>query len=145
MKIQTTAKLATIAKMLAKKNPSEFRACCIESEPMLRNISLVPEIAFKIDEEFPELDKTDKSILYAASVYFAYSPATMIDTSLERLPNGIRQQMCDVMQWKDAPICNYYSNIAVAYFKGKSFREKVERVLAHFQGWSVKRNQIELF
>jgi hypothetical protein len=145
MKPATTAKLSTIAKMVAKEHPEVFQQMCAKSEPMLRNVNLIPRIFQKIEEQFPEMDRTDKSIMFAACVYSAYAPATLESPDLERSPNGIRQEMCKVMEWKDAPICNYYKNISAAYFKGKTFREKVNNVLDQFQGHSVKSNQASLF
>lgn len=145
MKPATTAKLSTIAKMLAKENPEVFRMMCEKSEPMLKNISLIPLVHSKIKEEFPELDRTDESILFAATIYFAYAPATLENSQLERAPNGIRQQMCNVMQWKDLPTVNYYAGIGAAYFKVRSFKEKVNTVLNYFSGYSVKPNQTSLF
>lgn len=145
MKPSTTAKLSTIAKMLAKENPEVFRAMCEKSEPMLRNVNLVPLVYGKIKEEFPELDRTDESILFTTTIYHAFAPAIMEGDALERLPNGVRPQMCNVMQWKDLPTCNYYANIGRVYFKGKTFKEKVNHVLSFFQGYSVKPNQTSLF
>ena len=144
MKTNTIARLSTIAKMFAKENPSAFSELCNRSEPMLKNVSLVPQIHVKMKELYPELDRTDESILFAATVYYAFAPATMTDSSLERLPNGIRKEMCKAMIWKDAPVCNYYAGIAKAYFKGKTFRTKVEEVLSYFQSWSLKADQTEL-
>jgi len=146
MKPTTTAKLSTIAKMVARENPAAFREYCEKCEPMLRNMSLVPLIKNKIDEEFPDLDRTDQSILFAATCYFAYAPAIIVGGSdLERAPNGIRKQMCKVMEWKDLPTVNYYTSIGAAYFKGNTFRSKVDKVLSFFAGYSVKSNQINLF
>ena len=145
MKPNTSAKLKTIALMLAKDNPDVFRQMCEKSEPMLKNTSIVPRIKEKIEQEFPELDRTDHSILFTTTVYFAYAPAILEGGDLERLPNGIRPQMCSVMQWKDAPTCNYYANIGRVYFKGRTFKEKVNHILSFFQGHSVKSNQPSLF
>ncbi len=144
MKTNTIARLSTIAKMFAKENPSAFNELCNRSEPMLKNVSLVPQIHVKMRALYPELDRTDESILFAATVYYAYAPATMTDSSLERLPNGIRKEMCKAMIWKDAPVCNYYAGIAKAYFKGKTFRTKVDEVLSYFQSWSLKADHTEL-
>lgn len=145
MKPVTTAKLSTIAKLLARENPAAFREMCEKSEPELRNLTLIPRIKEKINEEYPELDRTDESILFAATCYFAYAPANILDSSLERSPNGMRQQMCKAMEWKDAPICNHYAKISMAYFKGKTFRAKVDHILSFFKQWSVKSQQINLF
>lgn len=147
-KVSTIAKLPTVARLLALKEPEVFRAMCRECEPMLlpRHAKLIPEIHAKIKEEFPDFDRTDQSILFAGTIYHAYAPATMLGGSdLERLPNGIRPVMCNVMQWKDAPTVNYYSKISQAYFKGHSFKGRVNHILSFFQGYSVKSNQQQLF
>lgn len=145
MKPATTAKLSTIAKMVARENPELFREMCAKSEPMLRNLALVPKIKAKIDEEYPDLDRTDQSILFSGICYFAYAPANMIDSSNERSPNGIRKEMCKAMGWKDAPTCNHYSRISMVYYKGKSFKEKIDHILSFFQEWSIKSKQTSLF
>lgn len=148
MKIQTTAKLATIAKMLAKEHPNEFRELCNKSEPMLlptRHAKLIPEIHAEIKRQNPEFDKTDESILFAITVYEAFAPAIMQSADMERLPNGIRPIMCEVMQWKDAPTVNYYATIGRSYFKIPSWKIKARNVLNVFNGYSVKPNQQTLF
>lgn len=148
MKVQTTAKLATIAKMLAMKNPNDFREFCNASEPMLipsKHAKLIPQIHEEIKRQNPEFDKTDESILFAITVYQAFAPATMYSSDMERLPNGIRPIMCEVMQWKDAPTCNYYMSIGRSYFKIPSWKIRARKVLDVFMGYSVKPNQQELF
>lgn len=145
MKAVTTAKLSTIAKLLARENPVAFQQMCEKSEPMLTNVKLIQPIKDKINELYPEIDRTDESILFATTVYFAYAPANIIDGSMERSPNGMRHEMCRAMDWKDAPICNHYASIGRAYFKGKTFRAKVEHILSYFSRHSVKSNQVSLF
>lgn len=145
MRTLTTAKLSTIAKLLARENPEAFGQMCEKSEPMLKNTTLIPAIYERIRSEFPELDRTDFSILFAATCYFAFAPANLIESGTERSPNGMRQEMCKAMGWKDAPVANYYGSIAIAYFKGRSFRAKVDQILGYFAGHSVKSNQVSLF
>lgn len=147
MKSITTAKLTTIARLFAKENPEQFRAMCAECEPMLlpRHTKLIPQIHQEIKKQYPYLDKFEESILLTAATYHAFAPGTMLGDDIERAPNGIRQEMCNVMEWKDAPTANYYQKRSMAYFKGKTFREKVMSVLSPFQRYSVKPQQIELF
>jgi len=144
-KVSTIAKLSTIARKLAKDNPDEFRRICNECEPTLKNLSLIPSIHSTIKEQFPDMDRTDESILFAATVYFAYAPSALESSDLERAPNGIRQQMCKVMGWNNAPVVNHYAQIAGAYIKGRQFKERVHSILMGFERFSVKSNQISLF
>lgn len=143
-KVSTIAKLPTVARLLALKEPEVFRAMCRECEPMLTNLTLIPQIHSTIKEQHPDIDRTDESILFAACIYHAYAPAAL-ESSIERAPNGIRQIMCKVMEWNNATVCNHYSSIAQAYIKGKSFKERVTAVLMGFERFSVKSQQIELF
>lgn len=140
-----STKLTTIAKVLQRSEPEAYRKAVKMCEPMLAKPSLIPEIHSRIRSEFPDMDRTDESIMFAACVYSAYSPASLIASGIERAPNGIRQVMCEVMQWNDAPVVNYYVSIAQAYLKNPKFKEKVSVVLLGFQQFSVKSNQIELF
>lgn len=145
MKAATTAKLSTIAKLLARENPVAFQQMCEKSEPMLTNVKLIGQIKGKLNELYPDLDRTDESILFSATVYFAYAPANIIDGSMERSPNGMRNEMCNAMSWNDAPVCNHYASIGRVYFKSKTFRAKVDHILSYFSKWSVKSNQQLLF
>jgi hypothetical protein len=138
-------KLATIAKVMAKQYPEQYRATVKTCEPMLIQNGLIPSIHSKIKEMHPELDRTDESILFAAVVYSAYAPATFEGEGIERCPNGVRSLMCQVMNWNDAPTVNYYHRISGAYLKGKAYQEKVSAILLGFQQFSVKSKQIELF
>ncbi|MEJ2905058.1 hypothetical protein WAE58_21615 [Pedobacter panaciterrae] len=134
--------------MVARENPALFKEMCNKSEPMLlpRQAKLIPEIHAELKKQNPDIDKTDESIMLAACIYQAFAPATMIGGSdLERLPNGIRPVMCNVMQWKDAPTANYYSRISSVYFKGNSFKERIMNVLNVFERFSSKTNQQQLF
>lgn len=145
MKPITTAKLTTIAKMVARENPDLFKEMCSKSEPLLKNVNLIPAIHSTIKDQNPDLDRTDESILFAACVYHAFAPATLEGSDLERAPNGLRQAMCNVMNWQDAPVVNYYQQMAKTYFKGRSFKERVSAVLLGFERFSVKSAQMELF
>ncbi len=143
--MQGKVNLKTIAKLLAREDVNTFRRISTMCEPMLKNQSLVPAIKAEINARYPELDRTEESILFAGCVYYAFKPVSMIDSSLERAPNGLRGEMMKVMKWKDAPLCNHYAGIAAAYFKVKRFRAQVEEVLQSFERYSIKSNQIELF
>ena len=136
--------LSTIAKIIARKNPSVFTEAKQLCEPMLKNPRFLPEIHKRIKEIYPDIDRTDESILFAAVAYQAYAPATLIDKGIQRAPNGIRKVMCEVMSWNNATVCNNYNSIARAYIKGVSYQDKVNAVLLGFEKFSVKSNQISL-
>lgn len=139
------AKLSTIAKVLAKQSPEQYRAALKLCEPMLEQPAIIPQIHKAIIDVYPEMDRTDESIMFAACVYSAYSPASLLSPGIERAPNGIRKVMCEVMDWKDAPVVNYYTGIAAAYLKNPKYKEKVSAILLGFQRFSVKSSQIEMF
>jgi hypothetical protein len=138
-------KLSTVAKVLAKQSPEQYRAAVKVCEPMLAQPAIIPAIHKAIKETYPDLDRTDESIMFAAAVYQAFAPACLLGSGVDRAPNGIRQQMCKVMEWNDAPVCNYYADLARAYIKGAKFKERVSAILLGFQQFSVKSQQIELF
>ncbi|MBB6126958.1 hypothetical protein [Mucilaginibacter lappiensis] len=138
-------KLSTVAKVLAKNSPEQYREAVKLCQPMLSQPAIIPAIHERIKETYPELDRTDESILFAATVYTAYAPACLLASGVDRAPNGIRQTMCKVMGWNDAPVVNYYCDLSRAYIKGPKFKEKVANILLGFQQFSVKSNQIELF
>ena len=140
--------LTTIAKLVARNNPEAFREAEQLCEPMLlpKHAKLIPEIHKAIKDQFQELDRTDESIMLSACIYQAFSPAAMIGGyKLERLPNGIRPVMCNVMQWNSATVVNHYFKISQVYFKGVLFRQKVMDVLSPFNKYSSISNQQELF
>ncbi len=136
-------KLSTIAKVLARQSPEEYQAAVKMCEPMLSQPALIPQIYTRIKEMHPELDRTDESILFAATVYQAYAPAALLGSGIERAPNGVRKAMCKVMGWNDAPVCNYYCSIAQAYCKNPKFKERVSAVLVGFEQFSVRSQQSE--
>ncbi|WP_114937548.1 hypothetical protein [Mucilaginibacter endophyticus] len=138
-------KLSTVAKVIAKQSPEQYRAAVKVCEPMLANTGVIPAIHKAIKDTYPDLDRTDESIMFAACVYSAYSPASLLAPGIERAPNGIRKVMCQVMNWADAPVVNYYTGIAAAYLKNPKFKDRVSAVLLGFQQFSIKSNQIELF
>jgi hypothetical protein len=137
-------KLTTVAKVLQRQSPEQYRAAVKMCEPSIANPQVIPLIHKAIKETYPDLDRTDESILFAAVVYSAYAPATLLGQGIERCPNGVRSLMCQVMQWKDEPTCNYYQRISAAYLKGKAYQEKVSAILLGFQQFSVKSSQIEM-
>jgi hypothetical protein len=138
-------KYSTIAKVVAKQSPEQYRAAVKMCEPLLAQPSIIPAIHKAIKQAHPDLDRTDESILFAAVVYQAYAPACLLAQGVDRAPNGIRQQMCNVMGWQDAPVVNYYADMARTYVKGAKFKERVSAILLGFQQFSVRSNQIELF
>ena len=138
-------KYSTLAKVIAKNDPEAYRKAVKVCEPMLAQPTIIPAIHQAIKETFPELDRTDESILFAATVYTAYAPACLLASGVDRAPNGIRQQMCAVMGWNDAPVCNYYADMARTYIKGPKFKDRVSAILLGFQHFSLKSNQIALF
>ncbi|WP_183560632.1 hypothetical protein [Mucilaginibacter sp. SP1R1] len=138
-------KLSTVAKVIARQSPEAYRSAVKMCEPCITNPSVIPAIHKAIKETYPELDRTDESILFAATVYTAYSPACLLASGVDRAPNGIRKVMCEVMGWQDAPVCNYYADLGRAYIKGAKFKERVSSILLGFQQFSVRSNQIELF
>lgn len=137
--------LNTIAKIIARNDPEAYRKASVLCEPMLSRTHIIPEIYRAIKSNYPELDRTDESILFAATVYTAYSPASLLASGICRAPNGIRKAMCEVMQWNDAPVVNYYAGIAQAYVKNPKFKDRVNEVLSEFQQYSVKSQQTEMF
>jgi hypothetical protein len=138
-------KPSTIAKVLQRQSPEQYRAAVKMCEPMLQQPTIIPAIHKAIKETYPELDRTDESILFAAVVYSAYAPACLISSGFDRAPNGIRKVMCEVMKWNDAPTCNYYADLGRAYIKGVKFKERVSAVLLGFEQFSVRSQQIEMF
>ena len=128
--------LSTIAKVISLNNPEAYSQAVKICEPMLSTTSIIPEIYTRIVETYPEMDRTDQSIMFTACVYSAYSPASLL--GIQRAPNGIRKIMCEVMQWNDAPICNYYVNIAQAYCKNPKFKERMATILMGFEQFSIK-------
>jgi hypothetical protein len=138
-------KLSTVAKVLQRQSPEQYRSAVKMCEPMLQQPTIIPAIHKAIKETYPDLDRTDESILFAAVVYSAFAPATLIATGIERCPNGVRSVMCQIMEWKDEPTCNYYQRISAAYLKGKAYQERVQSILLGFQQFSVKSSQIEMF
>src|SRR5437868_4536845 len=101
------ANLATIAKVIARQSPEQYRAAVKMCEPLLATPSIIPAIHQAIKEAYPDMDRTDESIMFAACVYSAFSPASLLAPGIERAPNGIRKVMCQVMDWADAPVVNY--------------------------------------
>lgn len=140
-----TTNLKTLAKVIAKTNPNAYREAEKLCEPMLNNPRFIPEIHKRITEVFPEMDRTDQSIMFMACTYTAYAPATLLGQGLERAPNGIRSIMCQVMEWNNETVCNHYQDLGRAYIKGVKFQERVSSVLMGFEQFSIKSQQIELF
>jgi hypothetical protein len=138
-------KLSTVAKVLQRQSPEQYRSAVKMCEPMLQQPTIIPAIHKAIKETYPDLDRTDESILFAATVYTAYAPACLLAQGVDRAPNGIRQQMCNVMGWHDAPVCNYYADMARTYVKGVKFRDRVSSILLGFQQFSIRSQQIEMF
>jgi hypothetical protein len=138
-------KLTTVAKVLQRQSPEQYRAAVKMCEPMLAQPAIIPAIHTAIRTAHPDMDRTDESIMFAACVYTAFSPASLLAPGIERAPNGIRKVMCEVMKWNDAPVVNYYTSIASAYLKNPKFKERVSAVLLGFEQFSVRSNQIEMF
>lgn len=134
--------LDTLARIIAKTNPEAFKAAEKLCAPMLKDIKFIPMIYSSIRETFPEMDKTDESILLTACVYSAYAPATLIAQGIQRAPNGIRAAMCELMEWKDEPTVNYYQDKGRAYVKNPKFRERMALVMGEFEQFSLKSGQV---
>lgn len=137
--------LANIAQVAAHISPEVIKQAEDMCAPMLKKTHLIPQIYSKIKETFPELDKTDESILFTTCVYSAYAPSTLLWNGIGRAPNGIRKIMCEIMQWKDAPTVNYYCQIGRAYFKNPKHKARMATIMMGFEQFSVKPNQISLF
>ncbi|WPU91826.1 hypothetical protein SNE25_21140 [Mucilaginibacter sabulilitoris] len=139
-------KYSTLAKVIAKNDPEAYRNAVKVCEPMLNNPSkFLPEIHKAIKDIYPDIDRTDESILFMAVAYKAYAPATLLGQGVDRAPNGIRKVMCQIMGWNNETVCNFYQDAARAYSKGKSYQEKISAVLLGFEKFSIKSQQIELF
>jgi len=143
-------KAATFMELTARFNPEVYDNILKICRPCFVNQSIIPQIHEVITSKFPELDKTDTSILFAATVYKAFAPATLLGSGIERAPNGIREKMCELMQWNDAPVVNYYQDIARSYVKGAAaleFNKKIDITLSDesIAKFSVEDKQIKLF
>lgn len=137
--------LKTLARVIAKTNPDAYREAEKLCTPMLNDLGFIPQIYKRITEVFPEMDRTDHSIMFMACTYTAYAPATLLGQGIERLPNGIRAVMCEVMQWNNETVCNHYQDLSRAYVKGPKFQERVSSVLTEFEQFSVRSQETELF
>ena len=71
-KVSTTAKLPTVARMLALKSPDVFREILKECEPMLKNLQLVQSINQEIKRQHPELDRPG-TVLYSQPVFITHT------------------------------------------------------------------------
>lgn len=143
-------KASTFMELTARFNPEVYDSILKICKPCFVNQKIIPTIHTIIKREFPNLDKTDESILYSGIVYKAFAPATLLGSGIERAPNGIREIMCNVMTWNDAPVVNYYQDKARSYVKGAAgveFNKKIEVVLndPEIAKYSVEDKQIKLF
>lgn len=138
-------KLTTIAKVLARQSPEQYRAAVKMCEPMLNQQRLIPEIYYKMKELYPDQDKFDNSVIFSICVYKMFAPATLIDKGVDRAPNGIRKQMCQLMNWNDAPVVNFYQDKGRTFQKVPTYKAKVESILLGFERFSIKSQQTELF
>lgn len=138
-------KLSTIAKVLQRQSPEQYRQAVKMCEPMLKQVKLLPQIYSRMKELYPDQDRTDDSIVFTLCVYQAYAPATLMGQGVDRAPNGIRKPMCEIMQWKDEPTVNYYQDLGRTFQKVPTYKKKVESILLGFQQFSVKSTQQELF
>lgn len=98
-------------------------------QPLSEDQSLIQEIYKNILYFYPELDKTDKSILIVAVVYKVFSPIAFINGELARAPNGMRKAVCKLMHWKDETVCNYYLGMARVYITRPFFKERVDTII----------------
>ncbi|WP_219223358.1 hypothetical protein [Pedobacter antarcticus] len=137
-------KLNTIAKIIEKTNPEVFREAEKLCTPLLTDRKLIPEIYKRISEVFPEMDRTDQSIMFMACTYTAYAPATLLGPGFERAPVGIRSAICEVMNWNNETVCNHYQDLGRAYIKGAKFQERVSAVLLGLDKFSAEGGQSEI-
>lgn len=143
-------KASTFMELTARFNPEVYDSILKMCKPCFVNQKIIPTIHSVIKREFPELDKTDESKLFAATVYKAYAPATLLGSGIERAPNGIREKMCNIMEWNDGPTVNYYVDISRSYVKGAAgveFNRQINVVLQdeEIAKYSVEDKQIRLF
>lgn len=143
-------KATTFMELTARFNPEVYESIIKICKPCFVNQNIIPTIHSVLKEYYPELDKTDQSILFAAATYKAFAPATLLGSGVERAPNGIREKMCNLMQWNDAPTVNYYQDKARVYCKGAAgveFNKRIDSILNHEEvaKYSVEDKQIRLF
>lgn len=105
------------------------RDVVVQITPLSDNQRIIPFAYDNILYFYPDLDKTDLSILFVGVVYKIFSPAAFIEGGLVRAPTGIRQKICDIMQWADPPVCNYYMSMAKVYITRPFFKERVDLII----------------
>ncbi|HEY0174943.1 MAG TPA: hypothetical protein VGC08_01110 [Pedobacter sp.] len=129
----TNTRYVEIAKALQVVYPSVFSEVMNMCIPMLEDVKLIPRIYAAIRQNYPDIDRTDESILFTACVYKAYAPATFIGKGVARVRAGVREAMCEVMEWPDKPIVNYYAEISKAYIKTPTVSQRVSSVHIAFE------------
>ena len=124
---------AIIGRILPHLHPDLFRELQDKYLPVLEVPEHISKIYRYIIENYPDLDKADTNILFAAAVYTLYSPASLIGQGIQRAPNYIRQEMCAVLNYPNREMVNYWQDIARAYIKNPAFNRKVKAIVDAFR------------
>lgn len=128
--------------------PNEVREIKRKFSPMLKDVKHVPAIFEEVNNQFPDDSDNQKTDLFVYCAYEAYAKATLVGQGIARAPNGLRQEICKVMNWNHATSVNEVQDRVRVYFKEGSartaFLPKVNAVMMGFEKFSVKDNQLEL-
>lgn len=129
-------------------HPEVVREIEREFSPMLKDVKHIPAIFEEVNNQFPELSDNQKTDLFVYCAYEAYAKPTLVGQGVDRAPNGLRQEICKVMNWNHATSVNEVQDRVRVYFKEGSartaFLPKVNAVMMGFERFSVKDNQLAL-
>ena len=118
---------AIIAQVLKEMSQFVYECCLNVVKAPINNISLIPIVFDEIIKRYDPLPENSPAII--AIIYKLYAPYKL-HLHRPRVPDGIRTAICQVMKWDDAPLVNYYNDIAMAYYKGERWAGNIDRIAA---------------
>lgn len=139
MQIQTV-----IGRSLAIMDPDTYKKYLDSVTPMLSDTRFIEDIYLAIKTNHPTFDETDTRIIFVATVYDCYCPASFLPKATMKLPIGVRDEAARILGYDNPENINSWRNIASAYIKGKSFRARVDAIKDQFKQYSVNPAHWEL-
>ena len=134
----------TLGRLICKTHPELVLQARERYNPMLKDLSEIPEVGRIIDSKYPGLSQFDRNVLIAACVYSLYCPASLIASRCQNAPANMRDTLATYLGYSNPTNINYWQDIARAHIKGERYIAKVADITSHFRSRSVNPAHWEL-
>lgn len=116
-----------IGRIIAERHP-DIAQKYITPVPTLTDFSLMPALKNWCFETFNCYDKGDATIKFICVILELYAPTSLEFVSINMKP-GLRRAISNTLEYENGSNINSWLSIARAYYKGKPFQQKIEKLV----------------